>query len=283
MEITKLFFYFTVVVIATISGFNNVAAQESNEITTERLTYHQHNNSAKSQSMTVYRMASRNENNKAPAILFFHGGGWVTGAPIQFRRQAEILAQRGMVVANVEYPLDGDPIKATRIAQTALCWFRQNAALFNIDLRKIAVSGGSAGGQIAVASALTDWKSNPACKNTEGVLANAIILFNPVLDMKGKWESKFNTNLQTVSPIDLLTQSLPPTLILQGDSDKVTPLKIVETFVSKAKDVGSPNVNLRIYKGEGHGFFNRRKFDATTADVVNFFESLGWIKREKTR
>ena len=39
---------------------------------------------------------------RCPAMVFFHGGGWVHGAASQFNDQAAYLARRGMVCAQVE-------------------------------------------------------------------------------------------------------------------------------------------------------------------------------------
>lgn len=271
----RLLFVFAVVV-AQVMG--NVMAEEAYHVSSKDYIYSGNDTQPQQLTMTVYFSSdTQNKDSKVPAAMFFHGGAWVAGAANQFRRQAEILARHGMVAASVEYPLNGDPIGATRAAQTALCWFRQNSATFSVDPMRIAVSGGSAGGQLALASTLTDWSSNPACIREKGPLANALILFNPVLNMKGKWEHKFNANLQTVSPIDILEKQLPPTLILQGDADRVAPLSTAEAFASKAKTLGSPLVSLRVYKGREHGFFNHEEFEATTTDMVDFLSSLGWI------
>ncbi|OYW37438.1 MAG: hypothetical protein B7Z35_10050 [Hydrogenophilales bacterium 12-61-10] len=50
-----------------------------------------------------------------PAMVFFHGGGWVGGKPVQFTLHSEYLGTRGLVCVQVEYRLiekgeDGPPI-----------------------------------------------------------------------------------------------------------------------------------------------------------------------------
>ena len=40
-----------------------------------------------------------------PAIVFFHGGGWVGGAPGQFTEHSKYFASRGMVCFQVQYRL----------------------------------------------------------------------------------------------------------------------------------------------------------------------------------
>ena len=42
---------------------------------------------------------------KRPAIVFYHGGGWVGGAPGQFAEHGKYLAKRGMVTVHVQYRL----------------------------------------------------------------------------------------------------------------------------------------------------------------------------------
>ena len=44
-----------------------------------------------------------------PAMVLFHGGGWVGGSPAQFKPQAEYLASRGMMCALAEYRLPKKP------------------------------------------------------------------------------------------------------------------------------------------------------------------------------
>src|SRR5687768_16962403 len=51
----------------------------------------------------IEKPAAWKATNRRPAIVFFFGGGWVTGTPEQFRKQSEYLATRGMVGIRVEY------------------------------------------------------------------------------------------------------------------------------------------------------------------------------------
>ena len=84
-----------------------------------------------------------------PAVLYFHPGGFVEGThksiPIAF------LAKRGYFVGSVEYRFSNEAIFPAQLqdAQLAVRWLRANAKQYNVDPKRIAAWGGSAGAIIA--------------------------------------------------------------------------------------------------------------------------------------
>lgn len=215
----------------------------------------------------------------APALVFFHGGAWTEGGRGVFRRQALALTDTSrLVVFSADYPLNRDPVESTRAAQAAICWVRKNAGRLGVDIDRIAVSGASAGGQLAVAAALAEGLDVPQCEGVARPWANAFVLFNPALDLKGKWENKLGLKLREVSPVDLLRAPLPPTIIFQGSADTVTPLRNAELFVDKARQLGAAQVELHVYAGRTHGFFGREDFTSTMDRTRAFLDGLGWLE-----
>src|SRR5262245_16818068 len=59
----------------------------------------------------VFKPADWKSTDKRPAIVFFHGGGWVGGTPAQLHEQCKYFASRGMVCASVQYRLLETPKK----------------------------------------------------------------------------------------------------------------------------------------------------------------------------
>jgi acetyl esterase/lipase len=60
-----------------------------------------------------------------PCVVFFFGGGWVSGSPKQFAPQSEYLASRGMVGIRVEYRTipkgeAGPPVVCIQDAKSAM-------------------------------------------------------------------------------------------------------------------------------------------------------------------
>lgn len=94
---------------------------------------------------------------RAPALLFFHGGGWVLGDLDSHNEICRALVHRApCVVASLEYRLSPEnqfpaPLED---ALAALEWLHDEADSLGIDRRRIAVGGDSAGGNIAASLAI---------------------------------------------------------------------------------------------------------------------------------
>lgn len=91
-----------------------------------------------------------------PAIVYYHGGGWVIGSLAVYEPSAQALAERtGAVVFSVDYRLASETMNkfpaAHEDAYAAYKYVRDNAATLNINPAKIAVAGESAGGNMAAA------------------------------------------------------------------------------------------------------------------------------------
>jgi len=86
-----------------------------------------------------------------PAIVFIHGGGWKSGKRNMEAPMAIHFAQLGYVTATVEYRLSPEALYPAALydIKTALRWLRKNAEELHLDPKKIAISGTSAGGQLA--------------------------------------------------------------------------------------------------------------------------------------
>lgn len=98
-----------------------------------------------------------------PMIVYVHGGGWMAGGP---RRSAAYkdwpkvlasIAAKGYVVASVAYRFSSEaPFPAAiQDVKAGLRWLRANAATYNIDPKRAAIWGQSAGGHLAALAGLT--------------------------------------------------------------------------------------------------------------------------------
>ena len=98
--------------------------------------------------LDVYRPES---DSVLPACVLVHGGGWMKGDKEKFRPLAIALAERGYVVANVEYRLGGVAKYPAGVQDCLLAvrWLRANADKYGYRADKVAVAGSSAGGHLA--------------------------------------------------------------------------------------------------------------------------------------
>ncbi|NHZ99519.1 alpha/beta hydrolase fold domain-containing protein [Massilia sp. CCM 8734] len=92
------------------------------------------------------------------AVVLVHGGGWRSGERANMAPLAARLAARGIAAAVIDYRLADEARYPAAIddVKAALRWLRANSAAHDIDPQRIAVAGGSAGGQIASLAGVTN-------------------------------------------------------------------------------------------------------------------------------
>ena len=127
----------------------------------------------------VYQPHARKLETPLPAIVFFHGGGWVGGSTAQFLHHCEHLAQRGIVAIEADYRhLDKSkkdpPLICVQDAKSAMRWVRSHAAELGIDPDRIASSGGSAGGHLAAFVGMVDGSDDPQDDTKVSAKSNAM-------------------------------------------------------------------------------------------------------------
>ncbi|WP_159518292.1 alpha/beta hydrolase [Sunxiuqinia indica] len=95
---------------------------------------------------------------KYPALILVHGGGWRSGDKSLQVPMAKAIAEQGFVTVAVEYQLSLEAKYPAAIhnIKAAIRWMRANADKYHIDSDRIAISGCSAGGQLASLVGLTN-------------------------------------------------------------------------------------------------------------------------------
>ncbi|MDD3787726.1 MAG: alpha/beta hydrolase, partial [Petrimonas sp.] len=102
----------------------------------------------RSLNVSVYRP---DDKQTYPVVLMIHGGGWNSGSPDMQKALALNLAKKGFATVTVEYRLIPEALYPAGVEDLndAVRWLHDNASKYNFDKNKIAVSGCSAGGQLA--------------------------------------------------------------------------------------------------------------------------------------
>lgn len=238
----------------------------------------------KALSLHIYQPKGWNAADRRPVAIFFFGGGWTCGSAKQFLPQASRLASLGMVGISADYRTKGShgtrPDACVEDGKSAVRWVRQHAAELGIDPQRIAVGGGSAGGHVAAASALCSGFDAPGEDLSISAQANALVLFNPVLDNgpDGGWGYKAVRDMwQKISPAHNIHAPVPPILFMLGTADTLIPVSTAQRFADNVKAAGG-RCDLKIYPEAKHGFFNAEPwFSQSLADSIDFLKSLGWI------
>lgn len=230
---------------------------------------------------------------RRPAIVFFHGGGWVGGTPGQFTEHSRYLATRGMVCVQVEYRLlergDNDPpLVCIQDARSAMRWVRSHAAELGIDPDRIASAGGSAGGHLAAFVGMVDGLDDPDDNTSVSVKSNAMVLFNPVFDNGpgGYGHQRVGDRYEEFSPFHNVSEDDPPAIVFLGTEDSLVPVETLDQFADRMQEANVRCVKL-FYEGQPHGFFNfgrsgNRYYFETMSAADEFLQSLGWLEGPAT-
>lgn len=192
----------------------------------------------------------------SPAILLFHGGGWVAGAPDWTFESAQRYAELGLVAVSVQYRLSDEqvtPIDALADVCAAFRWVRDPSSSLGVDPQRIAAAGVSAGGHLAAAAATI------GCGTTEGSYGtggpDALVLWSPALDLIG--DGHFRRLLRdrapvaAYSPVEHMRARMPPVDIVHGELDSLTPVRGARRFCDAVLASGG-RCELHVYPGVGH-------------------------------
>ncbi len=112
----------------------------------------------KALQLDVFMPARSSSSPALPGVVLVHGGGWRSGTRDNLAPMAIRLAERGYVAATISYRLSDEARYPAAIhdVKAAIRWMRTHAAEYQLDPRRIAVAGGSAGGQIAALVGVTN-------------------------------------------------------------------------------------------------------------------------------
>ncbi len=203
------------------------------------------------------------ENNTA--IVFFHGGGWAYGTPSEFFTTCERYAKMGIITFSVDYRLSIDngitpsktisPIESVMDAKSAMRWVRKNAEKFHIDKNKIVASGQSAGGHLALCTAMIDDYNEKSDDLSISCSPNALLLFSACVDAVEGWCDHLlgdrRTKIWSISPFHNVRKGLPPMIEFHGVDDEQVPKWTVQFFESEMKDKGN-YFEQHMFEGRKH-------------------------------
>ncbi|WP_375398478.1 alpha/beta hydrolase [uncultured Sphingomonas sp.] len=221
----------------------------------------------------IYKPARAPGGTPLPVIVYYHGGGWVIADVNTYDATPRLLAkQLNAIVVSVEYrhaPEAKFPAQHDDAA-TAYRWVLQNAASWGGDPMKVALAGESAGGNLAIATAIYARDNGLTAPlhilavypiaNSSMTLpsrldsANAKPLNKAMLSWFGYYYSRTKAD-QTDPRINLVKadlRGLPPTTIVNAQID---PLRSDGETLAVAMRGAGDKVEQRTFPGVTHEFF----------------------------
>lgn len=223
-----------------------------------------------------------------PVIVYYHGGGFVIASIDVYNASAQALCEKtGAIVVSVGYRLAPEHKFPTahNDAFAAYSWVVSNAASINGDATKIAVAGESAGGNLAINTAIM--ARDKHIKLPVGILAvypvansdmnaesyNKNVTAKPLdKPMMGWFVKNYLNNMNEakdprISLVMANLKGLPRTTIITDDID---PLQSEgKLLADKLKDAGV-DVDSKNYDGVTHEFFGMGLVVPQAKDAMDY-------------
>jgi len=240
----------------------------------------------------------KNRATPLPTLLLFHGGGWVAGQKERNVFQLLPYLSLGWVVVNVEYRLASNSLAPAAVedCRCALRWVTYNAKNFGMDTSRIVLTGGSAGGHLALITGMLPAQSvlDRGCPTEEskrwaegtepGVRVAAIINWFGITDVADlleganakhyaiEWFGSLSSRSEVakqVSPITYVRPGLPPVITIHGNEDNIVPYSHATRLHSALEKAGVPNQLITVPGGR-HGGFDRQTLVNSFAAIREF-------------
>ncbi|MGB7328817.1 MAG: alpha/beta hydrolase [Rubripirellula sp.] len=218
--------------------------------------------------------------NPVPAYVWIHGGGWQGGTKDGGVGQVVPLVRDGFVGATIEYRLTGEASFPAQIedCKCAIRYLRAHAEKYNIDPKRIAVGGSSAGGHLAAlmgtSAGVDDLEGSGGWQDQSSAVQAVVDLYGPTdfrafvttkgfegHNRSGSPESKLLgggevasnvEGIKRVNPITYIDKADPPFLIIHGTADKTVPVNQSEAMHEALRAAGVTS-KIHLIEGAGHG------------------------------
>jgi acetyl esterase len=216
---------------------------------------------AKGKALTahIFYPTGFSQSEKIPGYVFFHPGGWSMGEPGWGYDLCRHLSKLGVVAASFEYRLSsigGDsPADAVSDAKSAIRWTREHSIELGIDPNRVLAGGISAGGHLALCTAMVAGFDNPDDNMNVSAVPQALALHtapvNPITDNHFIELLQGRAKPEDLSPFHHVKGGLPPMFIIQGTADEIVSYDSVKAFSRKMQEAGN-QCDLHPFEGADH-------------------------------
>lgn len=224
-------------------------------------------------------------NSNGAGVLFMVSGGWMSrwfdpeeaiGRSLAFQG----LLDRGFTLFLVRHgssPLFKVPDAVMDVRQ-ALAHIRTHASDWSVDVDRLGVFGGSAGGHLSLMLGAASEAEVGESGSAKDARVAAVVAYFPPVDLQpivgpnDRFPAlDFDKELgDDVSPLLYVSSDDPPTLLVHGDADDLVPLNNSERILEAFKQKGVTS-ELIVIPGAGHGFRGDADKQASEA-LIDWFE-----------
>jgi acetyl esterase/lipase len=230
--------------------------------------------------LSVFRPRIATAGAAAPTLFNVHGGGFNAGSRKDQTAEWAWFAKHGWLVISVDYSLSSETQHLWNVVPgelgCALAWVATNAARYGGDPERLAITGGSAGGSLAVNAAyMANAGTLPSTCGGTVPKIRAVSALVPAVTPAALYEgtmpffgggdrrlldayiggspAQFPDRYRLVSAETHLSDRTPPTLLIAGGVDHIVPTPSIERFARVAAGRGV-DVRLVHFPYGDHGF-----------------------------
>jgi len=227
------------------------------------------------------------------------------------------VAGASVVAVQYRNAIDAPAPAAIQDIRCAMAWVKKNAKKYNFDMKRVVTWGGSAGGHLALMAAYAPKSFNPPGCTDQPKVAVALDDYGPTnlaegltehgsMDFTHQWigldlplapeppplgspagrppqprwpepTPAVLVRAKEMSPTTYVHHGLPPTFILNGDSDRTVDPTQSSELKKLLDDAHVPNVQDLVIGG-GHGTFPPGEAQKSTLMHLQFLHDHGVIK-----
>jgi len=226
--------------------------------------------------MDVWRPENQ-EDAARSAMVYVYGGGFSSGTREQWAPYFQHLTSRGITVFSMDYRLStpSEPSwdKAAGDVKCAVGWVHANADAYGIDSSRVAISGGSAGGNLAMMAAYSAGSDGvpSSCDTADSSVRAVVDFYGPpdlaelysgtpsaavadsLVQYLGATPAEDAERYRLLSPEAYVDSASPPTLVIQGTRDTGVQASLSTDLAVQLDDAGVVN-ELLLLPATEHGF-----------------------------
>lgn len=173
----------------------------------------------------IYSPTAKPSQELRSALIVVHGGGWHSGDKTKFQALSIRLAQKGYVVAAIEYRLADEAAFPAAIQDcfAAVRYLRTNAKKLHLDPSRIGAVGGSAGGHLV--GLMASGSKNPRLLGVSGDLRQsshlqaAVVMAGPMEMLTGSVADRSRSVPKQSNANRWLRATVDEAPALYGDAD----------------------------------------------------------------
>jgi len=208
----------------------------------------------------VYKPEGWKATDKRSAFIYFFGGGWTEGTPQKSASTAAWAAKNGMVGIAPDYRTKNrfgtSPLASVADGRAAFHWVVEHASELGIDATRVAVGGSSAGGHVALWTAIEKAPPGSSTSASPTVKPAALFLTSAVTDTTpetGYTPHRFSDDATALSPVHQLDDNMPPLLMFHAAFDELVHYSTAVALHDQLTSTGNECELITVPLG-GHGF-----------------------------